>query len=60
MRSYKQVNARTLALTAKQGNTVTLTGRIVVSMDGKTRTGTTTGTDSKGKKVTSKAVYEKQ
>ncbi|HWN98195.1 MAG TPA: hypothetical protein VNS63_02890 [Blastocatellia bacterium] len=59
-RSYKQINARTLALTAKQGNKVTLTGRIVVSTDGKTRTVTTNGADSKGKKVTSTAIYDKQ
>jgi hypothetical protein len=60
MRSYKQLNGRTLQLTNKQGKKVTLTGRIVVSTDGKTRTVTTTGTDSKGKKVKSTAVYDKQ
>ena len=60
MRSYKQINARTLTLTAKQGNKVTLTGRVVVSTDGKTRTVTTTATDAKGKKTNSTAVYDKQ
>jgi hypothetical protein len=60
MRSYKQLGARTLSLTAKQGNKVTLSGRITVSANGKTRTVTTTGTDSKGKKVKSTAVYDKQ
>ena len=59
-RSYTQVNARTISFTAKLGNKVTLTGRVVVSTDGKTRTVTTTGTDSKGKKVNSTAVYDKQ
>lgn len=60
MRSYKQINARTLTLTARQGNKVTLTGRVVVSTDGKTRTVTTTATDAKGKKTNSTAVYDKQ
>ena len=60
MRSYRKINNNTLALTAKKGDKVTLTGRIVVSATGKTRTVTTTGTDSKGKKVTNKAVYDKQ
>jgi len=59
-RSYRQVNERTLALTAKKGGKVTLTGRIVVSADGKTRTVTTSTTDSTGKKVTVVAVYDKQ
>lgn len=60
MRSYKQLGARTLSLTAKQGNKVTLSGRITVSANGKTRTVKTTGTDSKGKKVYSTVVYDKQ
>ena len=60
MRSYSKINDNTLALTAKKGDKVTLTGRIVVSADGKTRTVTTTGTDSKGKKVSNTAVYDKQ
>jgi hypothetical protein len=59
-RSYKQVNARTLTLTAKRGSKVTLTGRIVVSADGKTRTVTTTATDANGKKSHTTAVYDKQ
>jgi hypothetical protein len=60
MRSYKQLNARTMSFTAKQGNKVTLSGRIVLSTDGKTRTVTTTATDSAGKKVSSRAFYDKQ
>jgi len=59
-RSYKQLGARTLSFTAKQGNKVTLTGRVVVSTNGKIRTVTTTATDAKGKKVNSTAVYDKQ
>ena len=60
MRSYTRINSRTLALRAKKTGKVTLTGRITVSRNGKTRTVTTTGKDSKGKWVTNTAVYDKQ
>lgn len=59
-RSYKRVNEHTLALTNKKGGKATTTGRIVVSADGKTRTVTTSGTDSTGKKFHATAVYDKQ
>lgn len=59
-RSYRMVNKNTLTLTGKKGGKVTLTGRIVVSKDGKTRTVTTTATNAQGKKVTNVAVYDKQ
>ena len=59
-RSYRMVNKNTLALTAKRGGKVTLTGRIVVSKDGKTRTVTTTATNAQRKKVKNVAVYDKQ
>ena len=59
-RSYRRINKNTLALTNKKGGKPTLTGRIVVSADGKTRTVTTTTTNAQGKKVTNKAVYDKQ
>ena len=59
-RSYRMINKNTLALTNKKNGKVTLTGRIVVSRDGKTRTVTTTATDAQGKKVTNVAVYDKQ
>jgi len=60
MRSYRRINSRTLSLTGKKGNKIVLTGRITVSADGKTRTVSTTATDSKGKKVRNTAVYDKQ
>ena len=60
VRSYRKVNARTLALTGKKGGKTTLTGRIVISRDGKTRTVTTTATNAQGKKVTNVALYDKQ
>ncbi len=59
-RSYKQINARTLQLTAKKGGKVTLSGRIVVAANGKTRTVTATTTDANGKKIMTTAVYDKQ
>jgi len=60
MRSYRMINSRTLAMTNKKGGKTMLTGRIVVSADGKTRTVTTTSTNQQGKKVTNVAVYDKQ
>jgi hypothetical protein len=59
-RSYKRVNAHTLALTNKKDGKVTTTGRITVSADGKTRTVTTSGKDASGKQIDSRAVYNKQ
>jgi hypothetical protein len=59
-RSVKKVNDRTLDLTVKKGGKVTMTGKIVVAADGKSRTLTASGTDASGKKVQSTAVYDKQ
>ncbi|HEY1401524.1 MAG TPA: hypothetical protein VF953_08035 [Terriglobales bacterium] len=59
-RSVKKVDDNTLQLTIKKGGKVTVTGQIVVSADGKTRTVTTSGTDPQGKKFTNTAVYDKQ
>ena len=60
MRSYRKINNHTMALTGKKGGKVTLTGRIVVTANGRTRTVTTNGTDSKGKRFSNRAVYDKQ
>src|SRR4030088_185205 len=59
-RSYKQVDDRTLELTGKKDGKATVTGKIVLSADGKTRTVSTSGTNSKGEKVKTTAVYDKQ
>lgn len=59
-RSYKKVNDHTLSFANKKGDKITISGRIVVSADGKTRTVTISGTDSKGRKFSSTAVYDKQ
>ena len=59
-RAYKKIDDRTMELTNKKDGKTVLTGKIVVSPDGKTRTVTVNGTDSNGKKVQSTAVYDKQ
>jgi hypothetical protein len=60
MRSYKTVDANTLELVVKKAGTVTASGRIVVAADGKSRTVTTSNTDSAGKKVENMSWYDKQ
>jgi len=59
-RSYTKVNERTLTTANKKNGKVTVTGQIVVSPDGKTRTVTLNGTTPKGKKFKNVAVYDKQ
>jgi hypothetical protein len=59
-RAYKRVDDRTLEMTIKKDGKVTVTGKIVVSADGKSRTVTTSGTDSMGMKVENTAVYDKK
>jgi hypothetical protein len=44
MRSYRKVDDRTLDFTVKKGGKITVTGRVVVAADGKSRTVTTSGT----------------
>ena len=59
-RSYKQIDPSTLELTNKKGGKVVVSGKITVSADGKTRTVSTKGMDTNGKKVATTAVYNKQ
>ncbi len=59
-RSYKMVNDHTLTVTNKKNGKATITARIVVSADDKSRTVTASGTDSSGNKFHSTAVYDKQ
>ena len=60
MRSYKEVNDNTMDLSVKQGGKVTITGQIVISKDGKSRTVTTNHTDANGKQYQNVAAYDKQ
>ena len=59
MRSYRKIDDRTMEFAAKKGGKVTITGRIVVAPDGKTRTVTATGIGPKGKKFHNTAIYDK-
>jgi hypothetical protein len=58
-RSYTKVNDRTLTTINKKNGKVTVTGQIVVSADGKSRTVTLNGTTPKGKKFRNVGVYDK-
>jgi hypothetical protein len=60
MRSYKQINDHTLSFINKKEGKATLTGRVVISKDSKTRTVRISGKDAKGQKVSGTSVYEKQ
>jgi hypothetical protein len=59
-RCYKVINKTTMELTGKKDGKVTVTGEIVATPDGKSRTVTTSGTDANGKKFKTVAVYDKQ
>ncbi len=59
-RTYTQVNERTLTFVNKKGDKPTISGRIVVSADGKSRTTTVSRTDASGKKITSSSVFDKE
>jgi hypothetical protein len=60
MRSYTKIDSRTMGFNVKKRGKGTISGRIAVSADGKTRTVTTSGTDLTGKKISSVSVYDKQ
>jgi hypothetical protein len=47
-------------LVVKKGGKTAMSGQIVVAPDGKTRTVNVSGTDPKGKKFKTMAVYDKQ
>ena len=59
-RAIKKIDDHNYELTVKKDGKVTMTGKAVISADGKTRTVTVSGTSAAGKKVTSTAVYDKQ
>lgn len=60
LRSYKVVDPLTMELTVKKDGKITVSGQIVVSADGKSRTLTMSGADAQGTKFTNIAVYDKQ
>jgi hypothetical protein len=58
--ALKQVDANTLTFTAKQASgKLQITGRTVVSKDGKVMTTSASGTDADGKAVSATLVYDK-
>lgn len=59
-RSYTPVNAHTMTLANKSAGKVVISGRIVVSPDGKTRTVTLREKDPSGHEVTATSVYDRQ
>ena len=59
--SVKRIDANTYSFeTKKTGGKYHMMGQTVISKDGKTLTQNIRGTDSEGKPVTNKAVFEKQ
>jgi hypothetical protein len=58
--AFSKVAARTYETVIKKGGKTTLTARIVVAADGKTRITTQTGKDSQGRTVNITMFYEKQ
>ena len=59
-RSYKQIDDRNFEVSGKKGGKVTVSGKVVVSADGKTRTAHVKGTNLTGGKFETTAVYNKQ
>jgi hypothetical protein len=60
LRSYTNIDDHTLGFNLKKSGNRIASGRIEVSSDGWHRTVTTSEVDSKGKKFTSTAVFDKQ
>ena len=58
-RSYKKIDERTVEVSVKKRGKVTVSGRVVVSADGKTRTAHVKGTGPSGEKFETSAVYDK-
>ena len=58
-RAYKKIDARTVEFTGKTGGKVTMTVKIVVSADGKSRTATVQGRTPSGAPVVETQVFDK-
>lgn len=56
----KRIDDNTTEFTYKKAGKVVASARVVVSMDGKTATVRSKGTDAEGKKFDNRAVYDKQ
>ena len=60
MRAYKKIDDHKLQFAVKKDGKTTVTGRIVVASDGKSRVVTANGTDAHGQKAHEKTAYDKQ
>ena len=60
VRSYTRIDDHTLGFNAKKGGKITASGRMVVSVDGKSRAVTMRGTDPTGKKFPRHLIYDKR
>ena len=58
--SYTRVDDRHWTVVSKKAGKVTVTSKVELAADGKSRTTTQTGTDAQGKAVSNVIVYEKQ
>ena len=58
--SYTRVDDRHWTVVTKKAGKVTMTSKVELAADGKSRTTTQTGTDAQGKAVNNTIVYEKQ
>lgn len=58
--AYKRIDSRTYEVVSKKDGKVTLTSRVVISADGKTRTVTQTGVNAQGQKVNNTLVYDRR
>jgi flavin-dependent dehydrogenase len=58
--AFTNNNDRTYSVVTKKGGKTTVTARIVVAADGKTRVTTQTGKNTQGQTVKNMMFYEKQ
>ena len=58
--ALKRVDDRSYEVIGKKGGKVTITSRVTLSADGKTRTVVQTGVDAKGQKVMNTMVYDRK
>lgn len=58
--AYTKIDSRSYEVVSKKNGKVTLTSRVVISADGKTRMVTQTGVDAKGRPVKNYLVYDRQ
>jgi len=59
-RSLKKINDHTFEVTVKKDDKVTISGRLEISPNGKSRTVILSGTDAAGNKIQTASFYDKQ